>query len=119
VTRVPHPTQLGRAVAVVAVVVLALGACGSSGPSPAVKAERQAYLSQVLDEDSSLGQLRTDTQLVNLGDAACSGFGAGESYPVLADRMSLSDGNLSTADLGAVITAAAQDLCPKYSSLVS
>jgi hypothetical protein len=95
-----------------------LAACGSSGPSAAVKAARQAYLSQILDSVPSLNQLRTNTQLVNLGDAVCSGFAAGESYPTLAERISLNDGDLTTSDLGTIITSAAQNLCPKYSARV-
>lgn len=93
-------------------------ACGSSGPSAATKAAQQAYLSQILDSVPNLSQLRTNTQLVNLGDAVCSGFAAGESYDTLAERIALNDGNLTTSDLGTIITAAAENLCTKYSSRV-
>jgi hypothetical protein len=112
------PARAGRAAAVLVATAVGLAACGSSGPSAAQKAAQQAYLGQILDAVPSLNQLRTTGQLVNLGDAVCSGFAAGENYPTLADRIALNDGDLSTSDLGTIITAAAQNLCPKYSAQV-
>ncbi len=95
-----------------------LGGCGSSGPSPAEQAARQAFLAEVYTDDPSVGTYRSDTQLVLLGSAACDGFASGVSFQDLADHMALSDGSLPTADLGAVITAAAEHLCPAYASRV-
>jgi hypothetical protein len=101
--------------------VLLVGAvaCGSSSPSAAARAEQQAFLGQVHDDVPTINHLRTDTQLLGLGHAACTEFEAGVSYEDLADRMSLQDGNLPTSDLGTVITSAAEHLCSKYSALVS
>jgi hypothetical protein len=101
------------------VLVLGMGACGSSGPSTAQRAEQRAFLGQVHLDLPTINQLRSDSQLIGLGHAVCTLFSAGESYQDLADRMSLQDGSLPTSVLGTVITAAGEHLCPKYSSLVS
>jgi hypothetical protein len=100
------------------VIVAILGSCGTATVSKAVQSQQQAYLAQVHDQDPTISQVRTDVQLIRLGSAACSGFAAGVSFEALADHMALEDGNFPTEDLGTVITAAAEHLCPKYSSLV-
>lgn len=99
--------------------VVAAG-CGS-GSSAATRAADSAYLSEVHDSAPEIGSYRSDTQLVRLGHAACDGFASGASYVELADRLALVEGSkrLPSQDLGAVITAAADNYCPKYRSRVS
>jgi hypothetical protein len=99
--------------------VVGFGACGSSGPSSAARAKQQAFLGQVHVNLPTINKLRSDSQLIGLGHAACTLFAAGASYQDLADHMSLQDNNLPTSVLGTVITSAGEHLCPKYSSRVS
>ncbi len=100
------------------VLTVAGAACGSSGTSPAALARQHAFLAQVHDEVPAINQVRSDPGLVRLGSAVCSDFSSGVSFQALADRISLQDGNLPTSDLGTVITAAAEHLCPSYRSQV-
>ena len=81
----------------------------------------QAYLSEVHGAAPDINTYRSDTQLVRLGHAVCDDFRAKASYQEVADRLSISAGSdtLPIADLGAVITAAADNYCPQYRSLVS
>ena len=99
--------------------IVALGAgCRSGGTaSPA----DQAYLSEVHGADPNINAVRSDTQLVRLGHAVCDDFRAKASYQEVADRLSITTGSnrLPAADLGAVITAAADNYCPQYRSQVS
>jgi hypothetical protein len=80
-----------------------------------------AFISSVLDAAPDIGTYRSDTQLIRLGHAACDGFASGVSYEQLADQLTLQEGSnpLPSEDLGAVITAAVESLCPKYLSQVS
>lgn len=102
---------------VLAAVAVTSGAAGcsqgSNGSSPHADS---AFLSEVHESAPDIGTARSDTQLIRLGHAACDGFSAGASYEQLADRLVLQEGSntLPTADLGAVITAAADNYCPKY-----
>lgn len=97
-----------------------LAACGS-GSSSANRAADGSYLSEVHNAAPDIGTYRSDTQLIRLGHAACDGFSAGASYVELADRLALQEGSgaLPSEDLGAVITAAADNYCPKYRDRVS
>jgi hypothetical protein len=109
-----------RVAAVAALVVLASSGCSlhhSSGPNPA----DAAYLSEVQDAEPAITSLRSDTQLIRLGHAVCDDFSAGVSYEEVADRLSLLSGSdtLPSEDLGAVITAAADNYCPQFRSRVS
>ncbi len=99
--------------------ILLLSGCGSG--SPASTAQDNAYLAELHDAAPDIAALRSDTQLVRLGHAACDGFAAGASYAQLADRMALLEGShpLPSQDLGAVITSAADNYCPKYRGRVS
>ena len=104
----------------VGVMLAAVPACSGSGGS-ASSATDQAYLAEVHGAAPGIGAERSDTQLLRLGHAACDGFAAGASYQQLADRLALEEGSraLPTEDLGAVITAAADNFCPRYRSRVS
>ena len=106
------------AAAVAAVMVPAGCRAGSSAPSSTADS---SFLSEVHDSAPDIASVRSDTQLVRLGHAACDGFGAGASYVELADRLALQEGShaLPSQDLGAVITAAVDNYCPKYRSRTS
>jgi hypothetical protein len=80
-----------------------------------------AYLAELRDAEPEISSLRTGTQLIRLGHAACDGFSAGASYVQLADRLALLEGThpLPSEDLGAVITAAVDNYCPKFRPRVS
>lgn len=101
--------------AVVAVIATVASGCGS-GSSAATSQADTAYLSEVQDAAPDIATLRSDTQLIRLGHAVCDGFAAGASYVELADRLALLQGSsvLPSQDLGAVITAAVDNYCPKY-----
>ncbi len=101
--------------AVVAVAGAASAGCGA-GSSAATSQADSAYLSEVHDTAPEIGTLRSDTQLIRLGHAVCDGFSAGASYVQLADRLALLQGShiLPSEDLGAVITSAVDNYCPKY-----
>lgn len=102
----------------VAVAALAAGCHSGSG---AQSAADQGYLSEVHGSDPNINSVRSDTQLIRLGHAVCDDFRAKASYEEVADRLSITTGSsqLPAADLGAVITAAADNYCPQYRSLVS
>lgn len=99
------------------VTLAGLAACGSGGES----ATDQSYLSEVHGAAADVGQYRSDAELIHLGHAVCDDFSAGASYEGVADRLAAEPGasDLPSSDLGAVITAAADNYCPKYRSDVS
>lgn len=100
--------------------VLVPAGCHSASGAAASAAD-SSFLSEVHDSAPDIATVRSDTQLVRLGHAACDGFGAGASYVELADRLALQEGShpMPSQDLGAVITAAVDNYCPKYRSRVS
>jgi hypothetical protein len=79
------------------------------------------FLSAVHLADPNVSAYRTDVQLTRLGHAACDGFKSGASFQQLADRLVLLEGSnpLPSADLGAVIDAAATAYCPQFHSRVA
>ena len=91
---------------------------GSSGASASANSD---FLSAVHLAAPDIASYRNDTQLVRLGRAACDDFRSGVSYQQLADRLVLQEGRnpLPSQDLGAVITAAADSLCPQFRGEVS
>jgi hypothetical protein len=107
-------------VAVTLMAASVVGGCGS-GSSPGNQAADQAFLSEVLNAAPSITAVRSNTQLIRLGHAVCDDFRAKASYEQVADRLSIEAGSdsLSPEDLGAVITAAADNYCPQYRDLVS
>lgn len=108
--------RIGSAVVVVSLLV---SACGG-GSSAAAKQADATFLQTVHSEAPDVGSYRSDVQLVRLGHAACDDFRSGASYEQLADRLVLLEGNnaLPSQDLGAVITAAVDNYCPKYRDIV-
>lgn len=93
--------------------------CGSGGGG--LSAADQAFLSDVQANAPGIEQYRSPTELIRLGHVVCNDFSARASYEQVADRLSIESGSnaLPTADLGAVIIAAADDYCPQYRGLVS
>lgn len=85
---------------------------GGGAQSPA----DQAYLAEVHGAAPDINTVRSDTQLIRLGHVVCDDFRAKASYQEVADRLSLEAGadRLPSADLGAVITAAADNYCPQF-----
>jgi hypothetical protein len=102
-------------------VVVVTSACSAHAASNTESTADQAFLSEVHAAAPDVSSYRSDVALVRLGRAACDGFSAGASYVVLADRLALQEGSdpLPAADLGAVISSAARELCPRYENLVS
>ena len=96
-----------------------MGACGKS--SSATSPADENYLSELHGAAPDVGSFRSDIQLVRLGHAACDGLAAGASYETVADRLALQEQHpaLPSADLGAVITSAADNICPQYHDRVS
>jgi hypothetical protein len=107
------------ALALFGVAVFLIGGCGSAGSAPQTAGAQRAFLVSVHEQDPSVQQLRSDPQLLRLGSAACAGFASGVSFFSLADTMAVNDAQLPTPDLGTIIKAAAEDLCPRYRSRVS
>jgi hypothetical protein len=107
------------ATAGLAVAAVLAGGCGSGAPS-AGPAD-QAYLAEVHAAGPDINNVRSDTQLIRLGHVVCDDFRAKASYQQVADRLSIEAGadSLPSSDLGAVITAAADNYCPQYRDLVS
>ena len=93
---------------------LAGGGCSDSAAKPS--STDQAYLAEVHGAAADINQYRSDTQLIRLGHVVCDDFRAKASYQEVADRLSLAAGakSLPSADLGAVITGAADNYCPQY-----
>lgn len=102
------------------VVLAGLGSACHSSTGVAGPAD-QAYLQEVHSAAPDINSIRSDTQLVRLGRAVCDDFRAKASYQEVADRLSIMAGadRLPSGDLGAVITAAADNYCPQYRPLVS
>lgn len=96
-------------------------AAGCQSASSSTSPADQAFLSEIHGADPNINTVRSDTQLVRLGHAVCDDFRAKASYQQVADRLSITTGSnrLPTADLGAVITAAADSYCPQYRADVS
>lgn len=103
---------------VIAGAALVLAGCGLS-PSRGTSPTEEAFLAYVHGQVPTINNLRSDSQLLGMGKAACTLFRSGMSFQTLADQMAIGDGGLPTTDLGAVITGAAEDLCPSFRSQVS
>jgi hypothetical protein len=90
-----------------------LGACGSSS-SPGTAAADQAFLAVLHSADPQINLERSNQALLRLGEAACAEFSSGASFASVADQLQAGAAGLSTEDLGTLLTAAANDLCPRY-----
>jgi Protein of unknown function (DUF732) len=112
-------TRVLRGMMVVLAAAVA-GGCGT-GSSSGNQAADQSFLSEVLNAAPNINSVRSNTQLIRLGHAVCDDFRAKASYEQVADRLSIEAGSdtLPPEDLGAVITAAADNYCPQFRDLVS
>lgn len=110
-TRASGPVAVGLAASL-------LASCGPHKPSTATVAAQQAFLGQVHRSDPTVNNVRSNVQLVRLGNAACTVFAAGLSYQSVANQIGAENTDLSSYVLGIVITAAAEQLCPKYADRV-
>ncbi len=113
--------RCGRAavIAVAAVAVVAMvAACGSTVSAGTVRAQ-QVFLAQVHANAPDIGSYRGDTQVLGLGHAVCEDLSSGVSSQQVADRIEIVDAThpLPSEDLGVVMTAAGETLCPKYADL--
>jgi hypothetical protein len=99
---------------------LFLAASCHAGGSTASAAD-QAYLAEVHGAAPDVNTVRSDSQLIRLGHVVCDDFRAKATYEEVADRLSIEAGSdqLPSEDLGAVITAAADNYCPQYRDQVS
>ncbi|HLI02123.1 MAG TPA: DUF732 domain-containing protein [Acidimicrobiales bacterium] len=95
-----------------------LASCGPPKPSPAKVAAQQAFLGQVHTSDPGVNGVRSNVELVRLGNAACTIFAAGSSYQSVANKLGAENSDVSSYVLGIVITSAAEHLCPKYAGQV-
>jgi hypothetical protein len=95
-----------------------LAGCGSH--SSTSTAADQAFLNSVYSQAPDIGGYRTGPQLLSLGQAVCTDLESGASVEVVGDRLPLLEGNdaLPPDDLGVVIAAAVNKLCPKFHDLL-
>lgn len=108
----------------VAVVVLGgalsgpLAGCGGH-PAANPKAD-QAFLNSVYSNAPDISSYRNGKQLVSLGQVICGDFESGASMLEVSDRVPLIEGNvlLPPGDLGVVISAAVDELCPQFKSVL-
>jgi len=93
-------------------------ACGPS--SSVTRQQVQAFLNEVHTAAPDIAGYRGDPQLVSLGEAVCADFESGATAQQVGDRVPLYEGQpaLPPADLGAVMAAAVDQLCPKYRGLL-
>ena len=97
---------------------LLVSACGGTGS--ATSQQDQAFLNEVDGQAPDISSYRTGSQLLSLGQAVCTDFESGASAQEVGDRIPLYEGSplLPPADLGAVMSAAVDQLCPKYRSVL-
>ena len=114
--------RAGRLIRVAAATAAAgIGLVGCHSGSPAHSGADGAYLAEIQGAAPDIGGYRSNTELIRLGHVVCDDFGAKATYEEVADRLALEQGSnaLPSQDLGAVITAAADNYCPQYRSRVS
>jgi Protein of unknown function (DUF732) len=93
---------------------LLVAACGATAES---KVTQQDFLAVLHQQAPDVGGYRTDSQAVALGQAVCNDLAAGVTVSEISSRLRSS--TLPSPDLGAVMSAASQVLCPKYASAFS
>jgi hypothetical protein len=110
---------LSRRLAAIVMLGALISACGAASQSnPRLDS---AFLDAVHNQAPDIGGYRSNAQLLSMGQAICADLGSGASVQEVGDRVPLVEGNvaLSPEDLGEVITAAINELCPKYRHLLS
>jgi Protein of unknown function (DUF732) len=96
-----------------------LAGCGAERTTASPKAD-QAFLNSVYSEAPDIGSYRSGSQLVSLGQVVCGDLESGASVQEVGDRVPLVEGNVSLppGDLGVVIAAAVNQLCPRFHKLL-
>ncbi|MHB1930556.1 MAG: DUF732 domain-containing protein, partial [Acidimicrobiales bacterium] len=103
----------GTVAATLAAVLLAAACGGSTGPGAAATA---AFLQAIHTADPTVNQQRPDQALVRLGEAACADFSSGASFTAVAEQLQSGPTGLTPEDIGSLLIAAVDDLCPTYRS---
>lgn len=111
----PLAPLAGPAALAVAVCAAAAVAAGCGASAGAGSAATLGYLQQLHGADPQINQARSDQSLVRLGQAACADFSSGVPFASVAEQLQSTAG-LSPEELGTVLTAAVDNLCPKYRS---
>lgn len=80
----------------------------------------QAFIDSVYSQAPDIGNYRTGPQLLSLGQAICADLDSGATVEQVGDRVPLLEGSvlLPPDDLGVVISAAVNELCPKFHDLL-
>jgi hypothetical protein len=96
-----------------------LAGCGSSRSTTSPKAN-QAFLNSIYSQAPDIGSYRSGLQLLSLGQVVCSDLESGASVQEVGDRVPIDEGNvaLPPGDLGIVISAAVDQLCPQFHKLL-
>jgi hypothetical protein len=103
-----------RGALALAAVILA-GGCASAGSSPAAG----AFLARAHQYAPDINNYLKDSQLLALGHALCDDLSSGATAGQVADRVGSEGAGaaLPSYDLGSVMEAASQTLCPRYAKL--
>ena len=98
--------------------VMAIAGCGG-GSRPASEQADRSFLAVVHQNAPDVGTYRSDSQILELGHAVCGDLSSGATLLQVADRIATVDAAnpLPSVDLGSVMSAAGEVLCPKYASL--
>jgi hypothetical protein len=105
-------------VAAALLVTVSLAGCGSHASTS--RGADQAFVNSVYSQAPDIGGYRTGSQLLSLGQAICADLESGATVEEVGDRIPLLEGSspLPPDDLGVVIAAAVNELCPKFHALL-
>ncbi|SRR5579875_1505360 len=105
-----------RALGAALVLVVAVG-CGGGGSTQA----SQSFVARVHQLAPDVNGYASDAGLVELGRAVCYDLSSGASAQQVADRVGYegAGARLPSADLGAVMQAATETLCPRFAGMFS
>ena len=105
----------------VAAALLVAGTVAGCGSHPTTSpAADQAFVNAVYSQAPDIGAYRSGPQLLSLGQAICADLESGATVEQVGDRVPLLEGKvpLPPDDLGVVISAAVNKLCPKFHGLL-
>jgi hypothetical protein len=104
----------------VAATLLAALVSGCGGRAATGDHDQKAFLDSVYSQAPGIGSYRSGPQLVSLARAVCGDLESGASVQELGDRLPLVEGSvtLPPSDLGVVISAAVNVMCPQYDKLL-
>jgi hypothetical protein len=103
-----------RALGAALMLVVATG-CGGGTSSQAT----QSFVARVHQLAPDVNGYADDASLVDLGHAVCYDLSSGASAQQVADRVGYegAGARLPSADLGSVMAAATQTLCPRFAGM--